>query len=101
MPNTAGLPADTAGTLLGQGPVIQYTADMLAGHPLYDTTLGSLNAVTVDDLQVGVAGITMDSLAVTTDEIYEVVVEPAQVSGDPAANLPLVIDILKTFDAVR
>jgi inhibitor of cysteine peptidase len=93
--------------LLSRGSLIQYDPALLSDHPVISTTLGGVQAVRVDDLPVGPAGITTQIMAIHNTFVYEVLVEPhllttnqaePYVAGAPSTeNRALVEKMLATF----
>jgi hypothetical protein len=105
--NTQQLSLDAPAQLLAYNMVIPYDPQLLSGHAIREVTLGGAKAVRVDDLPAGAAGITVQIATVRDGRVYEVLVEPKQVSGNQAesfepgavtpANRQLVEDIVATF----
>jgi len=56
----------------------------LAGHDIRDVTLDGVKALRVDDLEVGPASVTAQIATIHNTFIYELLVEPHQVTGNQA-----------------
>ncbi|MCB0106915.1 MAG: hypothetical protein KDE53_13430, partial [Caldilineaceae bacterium] len=92
--------------LLANGRYLSYAPNLLDGLPIQQTNLAGASAVRVDNLPVGLAGTTMQLIAIRADIAYELTVEPHQVSssGDAVAdqtNRELVEQMIGTFQFVR
>ncbi|MEZ4618388.1 MAG: hypothetical protein R2867_23135 [Caldilineaceae bacterium] len=91
--------------LLANGHYLSYAPNLLDGVTIQQTNLAGAPAVRVDNLPVGLAGTSMQLIAIRADIVYEVIVEPSQVSsrGDAAdpANRALVAQMIDTFQFVR
>jgi hypothetical protein len=75
----------------------QYVPSILASHRIQETVLGGVRAISVEDPEVGLAGITRQIVAIHDGKICDITVEPYQLSGDAAAFYGLVEDILSSF----
>jgi len=63
---------------------IAYDPKSLTGLPIQQIKLDSVSALRIDDLPVGPAGITTQIVAIRNNRIYEVLVEPQQLTGNQA-----------------
>lgn len=92
-------------TFLANGQLLSYDPALLDGQTITRTNLAGAPAVRVDDLPVGQAGVTIQLAAIRADIVYELVVEPAQMSSGNAdadqANLTLVEQMMQTFHFTR
>lgn len=71
-------------SLLAQSAIMAYDPEVLTGLSIQQITLDGVRALRIDDLPVGPAGITTQIVAVRNDLIYEVLVEPQQLTGNQA-----------------
>jgi hypothetical protein len=82
--NTENLSLAEPELLLAHSAIIAYDPGVLTGLSIQQITLDGVRALRVDDLPVGPAGITTQIVAVHNDLIYELVVEPQQLTGNQA-----------------
>ena len=82
--NPQNLSLDDPESLLAQSAIIAYDPKSLTGHSIQQITLDGVNALRVDDLPAGPAGITTQIVAIRNNRIYEVLVEPQQLTGNQA-----------------
>jgi len=82
--NTENLSLDEPKSLLARSAITAYDPEVLTGLSIQQITLDGVRALRVDDLPVGPAGITTQMVAVHNDLIYEVLVEPQQLTGNQA-----------------
>ncbi len=82
--NTENLSLAEPKPLLAHSAIIAYDPEVLTGLSIQQITLDGVRALRVDDLPVGPAGITTQIVAVHNDLIYEVLVEPQQLTGNQA-----------------
>jgi hypothetical protein len=83
-PNTQGLSLDDPAQLLAHSAIYSYDSGVLAGHDIREVTLDGVKALRVDDLEVGPAGVTAQIVTIRNDRIYELLVEPHQITGNLA-----------------
>ncbi len=92
-------------TFLANGQLLSYDPALLDGQTITRTNLAGAPAVRVDELPVGQAGVAIQLAAIRADIVYELVVEPAQMSSGNAAadqaNLALVEQMIKTLRFTR
>lgn len=108
--NSAGLTLDDAEQLLTNSQIIRYDPALLEGKSIEQVELGGEPAIRVDDLASGPAGITAQIVAIHGPFIYELMVEPHQLTGNQAEpyvegavtpeNQALVEEIIATFQFV-
>jgi hypothetical protein len=61
------------------------------------TSIGGVLGYRVENLPVGLSGVTIQIVALHDGRVWEFLVQPYQVAGDPDANLPLAEQIISTF----
>jgi hypothetical protein len=96
--------------LLANGQLITYDPGLLTGKSIRKISVAGVDAVRVDDLPIGSAGITTQIATVCNDRVYELLVEPYQLTGNQAepyregqptkTNRDLVEKIIATFKLV-
>ncbi len=82
--NTQGLSLDAPEALLARGGLIAYEPEMLSEDSIQTVQLGGVDALRVDDLSVGPAGIATQIITMRDDRIVEILVEPKQLTGNQA-----------------
>ena len=82
--NAQGLSLDDPAQLLAHSVIYPYDPGALAGHDIREISLDNVKAVRVDDLEVGPTGITAQIVAIRNNRIYELLVEPHQITGNQA-----------------
>ncbi len=82
--NTENLSLAEPKSLLAHSAIIAYDPEVLTGLSIQQITLDGVSALRIDDLPVGPAGITTQIVAIRNDLIYEVLVEPQQLTGNLA-----------------
>jgi hypothetical protein len=94
-----------AAAFLANGQLLSYEPALLEGQTITRTNLAGAPAVQIDDLPVGQAGVAIQLAAIRADIVYELVVEPTQMSSGNAAadqaNLALVEQMMQTFRFTR
>ncbi len=94
-----------AAPFLANGQLLSYEPALLDGQTITRTNLAGAPAVRVADLPVGQAGVAIQLVAIRADIVYELVVEPTQMSSGNAAadqaNLALVEQMMQTFRFTR
>ncbi len=90
---------------LANGQLLSYDPALLDGRTITQTNLAGAPAVRIDDLPVGQAGVAIQLDAIRADIVYELIVEPAQMSSGNVdadqANLALVEQMMQTFQFTR
>jgi len=82
--NAQSLSFDDPKPLLAQSAIVAYDPELLTEGSIQQVTLDEVNALRVDDLPVGPAGITAQIVAIRNDRIYELLIEPHQLTGNQA-----------------
>jgi inhibitor of cysteine peptidase len=108
--NSTGLTLDNAEQLLTNSQIIRYDPVLLEGKSIEPVELGGEPALRVADLPSGPAGITAQIVAIHGPFVYELMVEPHQLTGNQAVpyvegavspdNQALVEQIIATFQFV-
>lgn len=87
--NQQNLSLDDPAQLLTHSVILPYDSGLLTGHDIREVSLDGLQAIRVDDLEVGPAGVTAQIVTVRNNLIYELLVEPHQVVGNQAVPFQL------------
>lgn len=82
--NGANLTLDNQAELLAGSALMQYDPQLLAGHDIQAVTLDGVKALRVDGLEVGPTGVTAQIVTIHNGLIYELLVEPYQITGNQA-----------------
>ncbi|RIK42555.1 MAG: hypothetical protein DCC55_08600 [Chloroflexi bacterium] len=108
--NSAGLTLEDTEQLLANSQIIPYDLALLENKSIEQIELGGEPALRVDDLPVGPAGITTQIVAIHGPFVYELMVEPHQLTGNQAEpyvegkvtpeNRALVEQVIATFQFV-
>jgi hypothetical protein len=85
-------------TLFGTGPLVQYDPSIVKLDQVQEIQFGDTPGLRVDDLPVGQNGLTADILVVYNNILYEIVVEPVNVTeGGGVKGKNLLDDILNSI----
>jgi hypothetical protein len=105
--NEGGWTLEDAEELLADSQIYAYDPPLLADRTIEQTTLDGVPAIQVADLPVGPAGVTLQIVTIHNSFIYELVVEPHEVTGNiaipyvepapSAENRALIDEILASF----
>lgn len=82
--NPLSLSLNAPEALLAQGGIIAYKPEMLSEGTIQTVQLDGAEALRVDDLPVGPAGIATQIITIHQDRIVELLVEPKQLTGNQA-----------------
>jgi hypothetical protein len=88
-------------SMFGTGPLLMYQSEELGSTAVKDTTLGGLKAYRVDGCCGGAVGVEADIQTIRDGVLYQIVVFPQQLNGDPDVNKKVYEDILATFQFLQ
>ncbi len=77
--------------LIGNGPFLSYTEDIINRGNLSNIKINGVDAIRVDNIPAGQAGVTSDILFIKRNKIYQIVLSPSNV------DVNLFNQILSTF----
>lgn len=81
----------------GNGPLISYVKDKNTDVPIKEIYIGGEKALRVNDCCGGQFGVEANIYTIHNKRIYEILVGPEQISGDPLPNKQIYENILSTF----
>lgn len=88
---------ETLDQYFGNGLFIQYGGDSLKDAEIKKTMLGGVDALRIDGCCGGQAGVEANIISLKGNKIYEIMVVPIQVSGDPEKNKDIYEQVISTF----
>jgi|SRR3990167_2064798 len=97
VPNLKNFTIENPKNMFGNGPLEGYISDFLEGKTIMETSIGGQEAFVVNNLAAGLLGIEADIYTIKNNQVFEISITPAQVTGDPDKNKQLFSQILSTF----
>lgn len=95
--NKEGYTRENLEQYFGKGLFIKYGKDSLKDIEIKNTKLGGLDALRIDGCCGGQVGVEANIVALKGDKIYEIIINPAQTSGNPDKNKAIYEKIIETF----